>query len=208
MSSAGEGPQGIAGPRSIAGTRVFFDGRLGSTIPMQNKKRLRKRNLVQPSLQLRLIAQFAGLALIGVMLQFILFAYKLPDIVRGVETNGELIDSIPSVLWRLSIQSLLVLFPILVGFGVLFTFRIAGPVYHFEQYLAAVARGEQAEPCTLRRHDELKGLCERINEATAPLREGVVQGGDDSPGERPRENAEEHSAVPAEGPAEGPADAA
>ena len=56
----------------------------------------------------------------------------------------------------------------------LVTFRIAGPIYRFEQYLAGIAEGRQLGPCRIREGDELVELCARINEATAPLRRGQL----------------------------------
>jgi len=55
-------------------------------------------------------------------------------------------------------------------FGILLTFRLAGPIYRFEQYLRSVARGEQIGPCKIRKGDELQFLCDAINDATEPLR--------------------------------------
>ena len=59
--------------------------------------------------------------------------------------------------------------------GVLTTFRIAGPVYRFEQFLAAVRRGERPSDFHLRKGDELTDLAALINEATGPLREPPPQ---------------------------------
>ena len=55
--------------------------------------------------------------------------------------------------------------------GVLFTFRIAGPVYRFEQFLSAVVRGERPRDFRLRKGDQLTELAALINDATRPLRE-------------------------------------
>jgi hypothetical protein len=64
--------------------------------------------------------------------------------------------------------------------GVLSTFRIAGPIYRFEQYLRQVVKGEAEGPCRIRDGDELWDLCDLINQATAPLR---MRHGEDEPEE-------------------------
>lgn len=66
--------------------------------------------------------------------------------------------------------SLAILVPVTFVFGILLTFRVAGPIYRFEQYLRSVAKGEQIGPCKIRQGDELQPLCDAINEATEPLR--------------------------------------
>lgn len=136
------------------------------------QKRLRRTKLIQPSLQLRLVGGFFGLAVLGLLLQFILLGHRLGKVAAQVDPgNGELTGAIPGVLIEVLVYTFVVLLPLLFAFGVLFTFRLAGPVYRFERYLAAVARGEQTEPCRIREKDELQSLCEHINVATAPLRE-------------------------------------
>ena len=65
--------------------------------------------------------------------------------------------------------------PLTFCIGVLVTFRIAGPVYRFEQYLKQVSRGEQLGPCKIRDGDEFQGLCDLINEATRHLREAPAE---------------------------------
>ena len=137
----------------------------------QPKKHPRRIKLIQPALQLRLIGEFCGLAVLGLLLQFILLGHRLGAVVSQLGPAGtELSGAIPGVLLQVLLYTFVILLPILVAFGVLFTFRIAGPVYRFEQFLGAVARGEQTAPCRLREKDALKNLCEKINVATEPLR--------------------------------------
>lgn len=140
---------------------------------MTKRKIKRRIKLIQPRLQLRMIAVFAGVALTSLLLQFLLFAQmlsrlavRLPNdaLIVLSELRGELI----SVLF----VSLVVLLPLMFAIGVLVTFRVAGPVYRLETYLGQVAAGERPADCRLRKGDELMDLCAAVNEATRPLREG------------------------------------
>ena len=81
-----------------------------------------------------------------------------------------LLDQIPErLLWILGF-SYGVCLPLTFCVGVVVTFRFAGPIYRFEKYLKALARGEQVEECRIRKGDELQEFCKLLNEATAPLR--------------------------------------
>ena len=132
----------------------------------------RRKKLIKPRLQLKLTLTFVGLSALSLLLQFVLFqtvlaeaALLLPndhDVLMG-ETNG--------LLLKVLAVSFLVFLPLTFLVGVLTTFRIAGPVYRFEQFLNAVRRGERPKDFRLRKGDELTDLAALINEATSPLRE-------------------------------------
>ena len=62
-----------------------------------------------------------------------------------------------------------------IAVGILVTFRVAGPVYRFEQHLGSLARGEDPGTCRIRKGDELQDLCASINAAVETLR-GQGQG--------------------------------
>lgn len=131
----------------------------------------RRIKLIQPRFQLRLIAVFSGLALLGLVLQFILFAATISALAADLPQDGPmLIESIPPYTLAVFGISLCVLLPMTISVGILVTFRIAGPLYRFEQHLKAIARGEDPGECRIRKGDELQGLCGTINEAVSALR--------------------------------------
>jgi signal transduction histidine kinase len=78
-----------------------------------------------------------------------------------------------------------VLLPTMLVVGILVTHRIAGPVYRFEQYLGALARGENPGPCHIRRGDELQELCQQINAAFETLRARAGRADTSSEEQRP-----------------------
>lgn len=131
----------------------------------------RRRKLVLPGLQLRLVGSFVGLAALGMLLQFLLLGQRLTAATAALEgPGGELGEELPGMLIDVLVYTCGVLVPLIFGFGIFLTFRVAGPIYRFEQYLNSVARGEQLGPCKLREGDHLQSLCDAINRATEPLR--------------------------------------
>jgi hypothetical protein len=131
----------------------------------------RRVKLIKPTLQLKLVGTFLGMTALTLLLQYMLVTAHLTDAATRMPDGGSYLMSIlPEMMTKVLLLSFLVVLPLMFCVGVLTTFRIAGPVYHFEQYLAAVARGEETGPCRLRKGDELWDLCDRINEATAALR--------------------------------------
>lgn len=137
---------------------------------MAEKPYKRRRKLIKPGLQLKLVGAFAGMSALGFLLQYILLAKELTQLAVQLPEGGSVLaERAPGVLLSVLGISFLLLFPLIACVGIVLTFRIAGPVYRFEKYLEGVARGEQQGPCRIRRTDELHELCDRINAAVAYL---------------------------------------
>ena len=119
----------------------------------QHKRRIK---LIKPSLQLKLVGTFIGLTALTLLLQYLLITAHLTDAATRMPDGGTYLMSItPEMLTKVLLLSFLVVLPLIFCVGVLTTFRIAGPVYRFEQYLGSIARGEEVGPCRLRKGDEL-----------------------------------------------------
>ena len=132
----------------------------------------RKRKLIKPKLQLRLTGIFVGLTALSLLLQFVLFTNVLHETAVGLPHDGPIVlGEINSITSRVLVASFLVFLPLTLSIGVLCTFRIAGPVYRFEQFLSSVIRGERPKDFKLRKGDQLTELADLINEATRPLRD-------------------------------------
>jgi methyl-accepting chemotaxis protein len=137
---------------------------------------LRRKKLIQPRLQLRLIGSFTGLATLAMLLQFLFLGGQLMKAVGQLDDGGgTLADAIPGMLIGVLGISLLLFLPIVFILGLMQTNKIAGPAHRFEMYLRAIARGEQTEPCRIRAGDELQSLCDAINEATSSLRRKAAE---------------------------------
>ena len=134
----------------------------------------RRIKLIRPRLQLKLVATFAAIALLALLLQFLLFSSALSAVAAELPSDGpRLLSSINGILASTLAISLCVFLPLCLHVGVLVTHRIAGPIHRFETFLEQVARGEQPEDIRLRKGDELLELCGWINRATEPLRTGA-----------------------------------
>jgi len=138
---------------------------------MQSKQYRRRQKLIKPGIQLRLVFSFVGLSVMGLTLQFLLLGSRLTNAAAGLDGGGgDLAAEVPRMLLEVFGLSFAIIVPVTFVFGILLTFRLAGPIYRFEQYLRSVAKGEQIGPCKIRKGDELQSLCDAINDATEPIR--------------------------------------
>lgn len=132
----------------------------------------RKKKLINPRLQLRLVAIFLCAAGLAVQVEAILITLTLTHLAGKLPNDGsELLEQLPEFVRTNLALTVLVLTPLMLGVGIVATFKIAGPLHRFEQFLRAVRDGHQVEPCQIRKGDELQSLCTLLNEVTAPLRE-------------------------------------
>lgn len=133
--------------------------------------RFRKKRLINPSMQLRLVAIFLCTAALAVQAEAILITYTLTRLAERMPTDGSLLLSeLPEFVRTNLLLTFAILAPMALGVGIVATFRIAGPLYRFEQFLLNMKEGKQIEPCTIRKGDELQDLCNLLNDVTAPLR--------------------------------------
>lgn len=139
---------------------------------MKNKKRVRRRiKLIKPRLQLRLVAVFVGVSAIGFLMQSLHVGMRLSELAASVPEGGPYLMAVmPELPLEILMFSFGMLLPLTVAVGILVTFRLAGPLYRFEEYLKGVIRGDEVGPCRIRRGDELQELCELINQATESVR--------------------------------------
>lgn len=133
----------------------------------------RRRKLIEPGIQLRLILTFVGISALALLLQFVLFANSMTSLALALPQDSELVlEKTGDLLLEVLFISFAIFLPMTFAIGVLCTFRIAGPIYRFKTFLSQVERGERPEDFSLRSGDELKDLARLINSVTAPLRAG------------------------------------
>ena len=64
-------------------------------------------------------------------------------------------------------------FFVIAVFSLVFSHRIAGPIYRLERILDQLIRGEDVEHIRIRKNDELQGFAEKINKLI-----DILQGSD------------------------------
>jgi hypothetical protein len=134
----------------------------------------RRKRLVKPSLQLKLIVTFGALFGSVFLLQILLLQWQVDGL--GLDSKSPVpADVILLAVERMHWIAVLVCLPLTLLVGVLTTFRLVGPIHRFETYLGAIARGEDPGPCKIRVGDELHDLCDQINAAVTTLRARSTQ---------------------------------
>lgn len=132
----------------------------------------RKIKLIKPRLQLKLTMVFVGFSALSLLLQFVLFTSSLTEAALVLPQDGALLmEQTSGLLMKVIVTSCLLFLPLIFMVGILTTFKIAGPIYRFEQFLNSVHRGEKPDDCRLRSGDDLHDFCDLLNRVTAPLRE-------------------------------------
>lgn len=129
----------------------------------------RKRLLILPRLQWRLVAAFLSAACISTVVQMLLLNLALTRLANEApDARGPVLEASPDILWTQILLTFGLMAPLVIAVGLIETTRVAGPLHKFEQYLREVVAGARPAPCTLRREDELQELCRLINAATQP----------------------------------------
>lgn len=135
-------------------------------------KNRRTRKLIDPRIQLNLLAIVFAATGVGIALQAGLTSIRLDQLAREMQHDGMRLEEAKlDVLSWSALHALGFAIPLVGLLAFTARFRIAGPLYRFRQFLGAVLRGEHPEPCRLRRHDEFQDLCELLNDVTAEARE-------------------------------------
>ena len=133
----------------------------------------RKRYLVKPGFQLR----YAGIILLTIFLASaicVLTTYfssmsLLGEKLANVYPQGRLVSILKQVN-LIIVYRLLFLIPLLAVIGIFLSHRIAGPAYRIERTLREIGKGNLDIHIKLRRHDELVGIANAINDMSSDLR--------------------------------------
>ncbi len=157
--------------KPLARLRRFARRRSAWLSRMESPRLKRRITLIQPRLQLRLVGTFAGMCALGLLAQSLVLGAQLTSVARELPSGGvRLGQALPGILVQGLALSFALLVPALLVIGIRATFRIAGPLYRFEQHLQAVARGEWPEPCPIREADDLQDFCKSLNAALESAR--------------------------------------
>ena len=143
----------------------------------------RKIKLIKPQFQIKLVSIFLCLSVACMVVQFTLLNVALTDLAMSIPQYGAALSSeVFGILWNHLFLTIGLMVPLTLFVGILVTFRVAGPVYRFEQYFQAIADGQNPGECHIRNGDEFQELCANINQAMRTLRN---EGRDFAAGELP-----------------------
>ncbi|PJC48342.1 MAG: hypothetical protein CO035_04010 [Candidatus Omnitrophica bacterium CG_4_9_14_0_2_um_filter_42_8] len=137
----------------------------------------RRKYIIQRGLQFRYIGLVFGLALIAsIVTGWTVFAtgwYFLGEKLASVYPQGRLIYVLRATNIAL-IRNLLLVSPLIFILGLLFSHRIAGPVYRITKTLEEIIKGNLGLKIKLREGDELVDLAYMINNLTDNLNKAMI----------------------------------
>lgn len=137
----------------------------------------RRKYIIQKGLQFRYIGLVFGLALIAsIVTGWTVFAtgwHFLGEKLASVYPQGRLIYVLRATNLAL-IRNLLLVSPLIFILGLLFSHRIAGPVYRITKTLEEITRGNLGLKIKLREGDELIDLADMINNLTDKLNKSIT----------------------------------
>ncbi|MBN1420881.1 MAG: methyl-accepting chemotaxis protein [Planctomycetes bacterium] len=132
----------------------------------------RRKQLIKPGSQLRIIAYAVLVALVALLLNLSLLIFGLESAFSAVPgADPELQDGLRLAVLKYSLFSAGLVVPLATCLGVVVSFQIFGPVYRFEQFVEQMANGDLSKDCRLRRGDDLGGLESKINAMVARMRD-------------------------------------
>jgi signal transduction histidine kinase len=133
----------------------------------------RGKYLIKKSMQLGLTLRFLFLIIVfSLFIGFEVYITIWP--VVSVAIPQDLLDLVmDQIFFRLICFIFPVIF-VITAFSIVFSHRIAGPIYRLENTLDRLIRGEDVETLRLRKGDALKEFAEKINSLIAMVKQSRV----------------------------------
>ena len=144
-------------------------------MPQSNR---RKVYLINPRFQWRFIGFMAVVSLLAIAILFVsnvLFFRNMTQeaLGAGLAPDNPYFDFLKeqkSALSMLYFGVSAVAFVVMMGLGVLYSHRIAGPLYRLNQHMKAIADGAEPSPVNFRKRDQFQELVESFNAMIARLK--------------------------------------
>lgn len=136
---------------------------------MDEKKRIykRKTKLIKIGLQFRfMVIVLLLMFLTGIIVAWGTYCLDRAIVYQLVEVN---------IFKQLMAGWVLLLLAIGIGFSILVSHRIAGPIYRFEKVLDRLAKGELDYNVSIRKKDELQELAQKFDKAVQYLRQEILK---------------------------------
>jgi len=140
----------------------------------------RGKYLIKKRMQLGLTFRFLFLIIIfSLFIGFEVYITIWPAVSEAIPQ-----DLLDLVMDQIFFRMICFIFPVLfviTAFSIVFSHRIAGPIYHLEKSLDRLIRGDDVETIRLRKSDALKELAEKINSLVLMVKQSRVPEQKDSP---------------------------
>ena len=145
-------------------------------MPQQNRRRT---YLINPRFQWRFIGFMATVSVLAISMLFvsnILFFRNMEHeaLSVGLAPDNPYFDFLQEQKSTLSMLYFAVsglVFVLMMGLGILYSHRIAGPLYHLDRKMRRIAGGEEPSPLQFRRRDQFLELTESFNAMVGKLRD-------------------------------------
>jgi len=137
------------------------------------QKKIKRRfsnYLINERMQLTLTFRFLILSLLFTVIIGMLMFFVIWPVVRIYIPPALVSVMLQQLISKLYSTSFILLI-IIAGFSIVFTHRIAGPVYNLEKTLEKLNQGEDVNLIKLRDGDELQDLATKINEVIMHIKQ-------------------------------------
>jgi methyl-accepting chemotaxis protein len=139
----------------------------------------RRTYLINPRFQWRFIGFMATVSLLAISMLFVsnlLFFRNMEQeaLAVGLTRDNPYFDFLQEQKSALSTLYFAVsglVFVLMMGLGILYSHRIAGPLYHLDRKMRRIASGEEPSPVTFRRRDQFAELAASFNAMIGKLRD-------------------------------------
>lgn len=136
----------------------------------------RTRKLIRLDLQLKVVFITLFVTSLVLLINFQLNLaglWSLSSRFMDSTNTRALLDAFRAATIQKFVLSVGMAVPLAASVGVLYSFKFCGPIFRFKSYFAGLKSGRWDERCMLRRGDDLKDVCDAINEAIDVFRDQV-----------------------------------
>lgn len=131
----------------------------------------RRKKFIESELQLRIVFMILLISILALLINLQMSLTSVWSISAGAFTSVEnALDQVQKGLVMKFLITAVLTIPLCISAGILFSFRFAGPIYKFKKYFRELVHSRWDERCRLRKGDDLKDLCEAINDGLEQFR--------------------------------------
>jgi methyl-accepting chemotaxis protein len=145
---------------------------------MSAEKNKRRIFLIDREFQIKFIVKFCLLVILSsVIIMGFLYFFSSKSTTVVFENSQAVVKSTADFLLPILVQTVIIVTLITGLFAViltlLFSHKIAGPLYRFKEELKLIEEGDVSSTFNIRKYDQLKELAERLNSVKAQLKQSL-----------------------------------